>query len=91
MREIKEGRCKNCRNVLVQICEDGGPVETYHPAEVADPKNRCPELIPIPGTEYFSFNVPFEMFEEDEDDSSNREDQPPGETLEVSNSKRTKL
>lgn len=63
-KEIKEGKCKSCQNTLVQICEDGRPVETYHPAEVSDPKNPCPELIPIPGTSYSSFNVPYTMFEE---------------------------
>jgi hypothetical protein len=51
------GTCSTCGGDLVQT-----PGRTYHPAATSDPTNPCPDLLPIPGTDALSFNVPPDRF-----------------------------
>lgn len=54
---VQAGTCRACGRDLVQTSE-----RTYHPAAVMSTDEPCPDLIPIPGTEYFSLDVPAESF-----------------------------
>lgn len=56
--DVLAGACRSCGRDLVQV----PGVRTYHPARVMDPEDSCPALLPYPGTDTLSFDVPADQF-----------------------------